>query len=433
MLAYACSPYLGSEPGTGWRRAVENARRFDTWVICEQGEFEPDIRRYEGDHGPVPGLSFCFVPLSPLERLVGRVPGAFYLAYNRWHRRAYRVAVELHARVGFDLVHQANMCGFREPGYLWRLPLPFVWGPIGGAQNYPVRFLWQAGFAGALHELARGIVNRMQLRFSGRVKRAVARAAAIMAANSETRVRFARAHGVAPELFLEIGVDSLQSGGRDRNDGGELRLLWSGEFKHHKALQLLLSALARVPPSVSYELKILGEGPLAGRWKRLASSLGVASRCRWLGWLPLAEALAEYDWADVLVFTSLRDTAGTVVLEALSKGVPVVCLDHQGAGDIVTPKCGVKIPVTRPKLAIAELARILVALAHDRRRIHALSRGAIARAGEFHWERQGERLAGIYRRVLDHGSVAAGPTRQELVVDGRPAAVREEWVRGDHE
>ena len=44
LLAYACSPYHGSEPATGWHRAREVAKSFDTWVICEGGEFEGDIR-----------------------------------------------------------------------------------------------------------------------------------------------------------------------------------------------------------------------------------------------------------------------------------------------------------------------------------------------------------------------------------------------------
>ncbi len=76
-----------------------------------------------------------------------------------WHRRAYRFALELSGEIQFDLVHQSTMCGFREPGRLWKLDAPFIWGPVGGTQNYPWRFLPQAGFTGALKEGARNIVN----------------------------------------------------------------------------------------------------------------------------------------------------------------------------------------------------------------------------------------------------------------------------------
>jgi glycosyltransferase involved in cell wall biosynthesis len=237
------------------------------------------------------------------------------------------------------------------------------------------------------------------------VRAAAKRAVAILAANSENRRDFERVHGVTSELFLEIGVRSVKRSESRRRDGGKLRILWSGEFKHHKALHLLIDALAQMPDSVSYELRILGKGPLEARWKRIAWERGVERYCEWLGWLSLREAFAQYDWADVFVFTSLRDTAGSVVLEALSRGVPVVCLDHQGAGDIVTQECGVKIAVTSPRKVAADLANALVSLADDPGRLDSLSSGAVLRAQEFCWDRQGERLAGIYRRVLELSSL----------------------------
>src|SRR5205823_7645001 len=117
---------------------------------------------------------------------------------------------------------------------------------------------------------------------------------------------------------------------------GALRVLWSGELQPWKAMPLLLRALAKLPKGVACEVRVLGEGPLEMSWRGLAGRLGVDRSLTWMGWLPHAEALAQCEWADVLAFTSLRDTSGNVVLEALGAGVPVVCLDHQGVGDIVT-------------------------------------------------------------------------------------------------
>ena len=94
------------------------------------------------------------------------------------------------------------------------------------------------------------------------------------------------------------------------------------------------------------------------------------------------------------------------MLEALSRGVPVVCLDHQGAGDVVTSDCGVKIPVSNPKRVIEGLSLVLEELAHDPDRLDVLSIGALRRAEEFLWYRQGVRLAGIYRKVLSDLSMS---------------------------
>jgi glycosyltransferase involved in cell wall biosynthesis len=155
-----------------------------------------------------------------------------------------------------------------------------------------------------------------------------------------------------------------------------------------------------MPPKVSYVLRILGAGPLEARWKKLSRQLGVADRCQWLGWLPRERAMKLYEWADVFVFTSLRETTGTVVLEALSRGVPVICLDHQGVRYVVTEACGIKIPVISPGAAISGLRDAVLELATDAEKIRKLSKGAAARARHFLWSRNGQELAKLYHSVL---------------------------------
>ena len=133
----------------GWHRALQSAKHFDTWVICEEHEFAGEIRRYTATHGNVPGLHFVFVPIDQREWSWGQVHDAiWYAVLRRWHRRAFRAATRLHRRLGFDLVHQVTFCGYREPGLLVALDAPFLWGPIGGTQDYPWRFLAAAGLGG---------------------------------------------------------------------------------------------------------------------------------------------------------------------------------------------------------------------------------------------------------------------------------------------
>jgi len=111
--------------------------------------------------------------------------------------------------------------------------------------------------------------------------------------------------------------------------------------------------------------------PRAHSWhdrRSLARHLSIDGRTRWLGWLPHDEVLGHYASADVFVFTSLRDTSGNVVLEALAAGVPIICLDHQGVRDIVAERCGVKVPVTTPEASIDAITAALAGLARNRER-----------------------------------------------------------------
>lgn len=415
LVAYAVSPRVGSECAVGWQRAVTTARAFDTWVICDR-RYEEDIERQRAGQELPPGLHFIYLERTPLELWLWRQPlGLYRHGYHRWQRRACRLAAALHREIGFDLVHQVNWTGFREPGYLWQLPVPFVWGPVGGTQNCPWRFLPALGLRGAMVEGSRNLANWLQLRLSRRVRLAARRAALVLAGNSTGQRDFARAHGVSPVLLLETGVEHVEHArGKLRQNGDRrhpLRILWSGVFEHHKGLGLLLEALGGVGPEVSFELRILGRGPLDSRWRRLARRRRVDRSCRWLGWLPYAEALEQYEWADLLVFTSLRDTSGNVILEALARGVPVVCLDHQGAGDIVTEACGIKLPVTTPAGVVADLRQAIRSLALDPARLAALARRAPERARDFLWAQNGERMAALYAGLLARRPPSGGPTR----------------------
>ncbi len=407
LVAYACSPRHGSEPSVGWHRAVQAARFHDTWVICEEHQFGTEIREYLAKHGPVPGLHFEFLPMSPLELRLAGTGVLYYVAYNLWHRRAARRAAELHQQHAFSLVHQVNYCGFREPGYCWQLDVPFVWGPLGGTQNLPLRFSLEIGCGGGVRETIRTLLNRWQLYFRRRVRQAAQRANVVLAANTTNQRDLQRALSIKPDVLLETGLTWIQKrdapadGQGDRRDPHELRILWSGQFLPFKGLSLLLKALGRLRGRMPFRLRVLGRGPMDKPWRRLARKLQIDDAIEWLGWLPHEEAVLQYAWADVFAFTSLRDTTGSVMLESLAAEVPVICLDHQGGRDVITDACGVRIPPTNPRQVVRDLEGTLLRMSGDPAYRRKLSIGARERACDFLWSHNGECMAEVYRQVLE--------------------------------
>lgn len=400
LSAYSCGPGHISEANVGWHRALQAARVCDTWVLCPEHPAGDRIKPFLEAHGPIPGLSFIFVPDGWIGRLLKRIPGGYYLSYNLWQRRVWRIASGLHAAIHFNLMHQVTLCGYREPGYLWRLDAPFIWGPIGGTQNVPWRYFGQLGFRGVVTEAGRNVLNAVQLHLSRRVRQAARRAVALLSANSTVQADVRRAHGVTSRVLLETGIPDTPRPQPQRRSSGPLRIAWASHCYPFKGLALLLRALTRLPPDVPFELTVIGDGPARRTWQRLARRLGIDQHIHWSGWLRHDEVLARYAQADVFVFTSLRDTSGNVVLEALASGVPIICLDHQGVRDIVTEHCGIKIPVTTPEASIAAIAKAIADLARDRDRLHRLGDGALERAAQLSWRNLGRRMLAVYRCVL---------------------------------
>jgi glycosyltransferase involved in cell wall biosynthesis len=406
LSAYAASPVRGSEAAVGWNRALQAARYGDVWLICEETEFGPEIREYLDKHGPIRGLEFVFVPMHPTWRKLGNYSALWYLALRQWQKKVLRVAERLHAKIGFDLTHHVTFCGYREPGYLWKLGVPHVWGPVGGVQNHPNQFLLVSGLSGMIREGGRNLLNSLQLATSRRVREAGRRSAAVIAANRENQRGLERILGKPLRQMSDVGMTASLAAGmvdvptKSRAPNEPLRILWSGWMTPNKALHLLLRAAAMAAHEIPLEITVLGKGSEEQSNRTLASRLGIADRVHFRGWLPHLEALRCYEEAHCFAFTSLRDTTGTVLLEAMSRGTPPVCLDHQGASELVTSESGVRIPVTNPEQVTADFSAALLDLYRDNTRLRTLSQGAKRRAAEFTWDAQGTRMAEVYRQLI---------------------------------
>lgn len=399
VSAYTCSPYQGSEPGVGWGFVYELAKYHDLWVIVEEEKYRAELERYLTEH-PAFGqrVRFYFLRKQRNRTLRKLWPPSYYWYYRRWHQDALALAQRLHAEIGFDLAHQLTMVGFREPGYLWQLGIPFVWGPVGGMGLFPWRFLSKVGLYGALYYLGYNLYNLAQMRCMRRPRLAArAAGAGLIAATPENRTGAMVYWGHPSTLISEVGLPREPVTQITARAGDEpLRLVWSGQHTPGKALNLGLEALAAVPASVPWELHVLGKGRRTAIWRRLAERLGIVERCRFHGWLARDKALAVMVRAHAMLITSLRDLTSTVTIEALALGLPVVCLDHCGFAHVVNDTCGIKVPVTTPRRAIAGLAAAIESLAQDEAGRQRLALGARARARDFTWERKIEQLNRIY-------------------------------------
>jgi len=414
VSAYAVSPSRGSEPGVGWNICRHLAAHHDVTVLCSPGEpprtrvLRDEISEHVRRCGPVPGLTFCFVEAPPLAYLFQRETllirrTLYYVGYWAWQIAAYRAAVRLHRERPFDIAHQLNITGFREPGYLWRLPVPFVWGPLSGAANVPFSFFAMMGWRERLFYTTRNAVNSVQKHISVRCSRAARRAVHIWTVGEEDRLLVEQVWGCEAEQMTETGASAdpvIRS--KHCDTPRPLRVVWSGQHIGKKMLPILLHAFAQLTAAerAKVELVVLGEGPETGRWKALASRLGVADRTRWTGWLSRGEAMAELVSADVLAFTGVQEGTPHSVLEALSRGLPVICHDTCGMGVVVTDACGVKVPLLNPRTSIDQFAAAVRRLADDPREFARLSAGALQRASELSWHAKASQIAAVYNRVI---------------------------------
>lgn len=403
VSAYACSPNHGSEPGMGWHFIKGLSKFHEVHVITETIKWKTEIEHYFEENPELKkNLNFYFIEKKRNKQLRKFWPPSYYWFYKDWQKKVYQLAIELDKKENFDIIHQLNMVGFREPGYLWKIEKPYVWGPIGGLENSPWRFLPSLGLKGLIFYTGRNFVNLYQRNFSKRVKRAAQRKNAfLISATPSNQELIKYLWGVKSELICEVGQETneiITLPSKRILKSESLKILWSGVHVPRKNLPLLLNSL--VNAKFPYELHILGKGEMTKDWQKLAKKNGVSKHCQWYGWLERQKAIEIMSSGHVFCITSISDLTATVTLEALSYGIPIICLDHCGFAHVVTEECGIKIPVISPKLAAIDFAKALEILYNDEIYRQSLSVGAIRRASDFSWDKKIDQLNLIYKSLL---------------------------------
>jgi glycosyltransferase involved in cell wall biosynthesis len=398
VSAYACEPGKGSEPGVGWNQVRQLARFHEVWVITRSNNREPIQRARPA--GCADRLHWVYFDLPPWLRFWKRGKRGVHLYYLLWQIGAYWAGRGLQRRVGFDVVHHVTFANYWLPGLLALLPAPFVWGPVGGGESFPPRFLRSFSLRGRVHERLRSLARRFG-ECSPLVRWTAARSSIALAATPQTAARLKRLGCRRVRLFPQIGMTreelgALQPAGGPK--GAPFRLVSVGELLHLKGFDLGLRAFARFREGRDdSEYFLVGDGPERRSLEGLARRLGVAPAVRFLGGLERARVLALLPRFDVLVLPSFHDSGGLACLEAMAAGLPVVCLDLGGPARIVTERTGFRIRALHPRQIVEDLAGCLARLAADPAQARALGLAGRRRVETlFSWEAKGEQMARIY-------------------------------------
>jgi len=408
ISAYACEPEKGSEPGVGWNWVLQISRFHELWVITRANNQELIEKAMATK--PLPNVHWVYFDLPRWARFWKKGERGVHLYYYLWQIGAYFVVRKLHRSVGFNFVHHVTFVNYWMPSFLVLLPIPFIWGPVGGGESAPRSFWRCFSLRGKAYEFLRDLVRSLA-QLDPFVRLAARRAAVGLATTPQTEERL-RALGCRQVLvFSEAGVprrDIKELGALPIREGSPVRFLSLGRLLHWKGFELSLRAFARFARRYpASEYWIVGDGPERRRLEKLAQNLGLTGKVRFWGMIPRSEVLGKLAACDVLVHPSLHDSGGWVCLEAMAAGRPVICLDLGGPALQVTEDTGIKVPATLPEQVVSALAAAFYKLASDPELRARLNLGARKRVEEhFNWEKKGLFMTKLYESLstVDEGT-----------------------------
>jgi glycosyltransferase involved in cell wall biosynthesis len=409
LSAYACEPGRGSEPGVGWNMAREIAQYHQVWVFTSnthRAQIEAELER-----NPLANLQFIY--LDPWDWVYDwsqegqRAQWDVHLHYYLWQIAAYFHARQVHQDVNFDLVHHVTYVKYSSPSFLSLLPIPFLWGPVGGGESTPKAF-WQGLSSRAkVYEFLRSVARGLG-ELDPFVHLTARKSCISWATTADTAKCLSRIGAQQVRVLSQIGLNDEELhtlASHAANSQPAVRFISIGRLLHWKGFHLGLQAFAQanLPPSAEYWL--VGSGPELETLQHLTQALGISDRVKFWNSLPRDETLQRLGGCLALVHPSLHDSGGMVCLEAMATGCPVICLDLGGPAVMVTQETGFKIPAHDPDQAISEMAMAMQQLAIDQdlrdrlglagqKRVHAL----------FAWTQKGQDWFKIYRTVLSYES-----------------------------
>lgn len=204
--------------------------------------------------------------------------------------------------------------------------------------------------------------------------------------------------GIDMEPYRNFDEDAVNSLRNSFLQPDELMLCSVSRLSVEKNIDFLIRGLARVKNNTRTKFKciLLGDGPEKENLQKLVDDLGLHREIILAGSVPQTEIANYYMASDLFVFSSLSETQGMVLLEAMAGKCPVVCVRSSGTDDVVRDGYnGYKTAES-----IENWSEKIILLFDDREHLREMSANAFAFAQEFTVENMAKKMESFYKKLI---------------------------------
>jgi glycosyltransferase involved in cell wall biosynthesis len=400
ISAYACNPYKGSESQVGWN-IVSRLRKFHNLTVFTEYSNKIDIDHFFKSKKN--NIKFFYIRRKRYHLLEKLWPPSYYWSYKSWQKKVFKLSKKINLKK-IHLCHQLNMIGFREPGYLWKLDIPFIYGPIGGLSFYSKKLMFNSGLYIFIYSFFYNLIRFFDIKFNNRSKLAFKKASNfILASNSDTQKNLKKYFQMKSKLFLPVACEK-EINFKKKKINKQINLFWGGLHIPRKSLNIALDALSKLPRYIDWKLHITGTGKMTNEWKELSIKKNIDKKCNFYGYLKNKQDLPKImKKCDINLFTSIKEDTPAIIMETMSLGLPTICFDLYGAKDLVNNKRGVKItPNTDYEKNIINFKNAILKLIKSDQKRYTLAKNCLKFTKQNSWNKRVANL-NLYYQKLNEG------------------------------
>ena len=344
LSAYACEPNRGSEPEVGWNWALTLANKgHDTFVITRKNN-KKSINKYLLKNKKS-NLKFVYYDLPKFLLNIFKKKKISYLYFYLWQIGVFFFTLNLVKKKKFDYIHHVTFVSLRIPVFLNFHKIPLIIGPVAGGDKIPYRLRKSFSLKENLYELIRDF-NNIFIKFSFFIQFSLFKSKKIFVNSSETFDLIPAAYKKKTKILLAIAVNKIRENYVNKiNKQKIFQICYVGRLLHWKGLNISLNVIKKLNKKKNIIFKIAGTGPYKKKIIKFINDNNLSKIIILEGNLNKYRLKKLYQNSHLLLFPSLRDSGGYVVLEAARFNVISAVLDIGGPGQLIDKFTGIKIPV----------------------------------------------------------------------------------------
>jgi len=180
-----------------------------------------------------------------------------------------------------------------------------------------------------------------------------------------------------------------------------LRVIYTGRLVAFKNFSAALNAIARAKDKgLNLHFVVVGDGPLRSSLEALSRKLGIAEQVEFRGPLSHDEVFVALRNSDVYLFPSLREGGVWSLMEAMSIGLPTICVNTSGMEVITDDTSAIRIEPASQQQMIEDFAQALGQLARSPSQRRQLGDNARKRIEEhFLWRHKGDFMISLFEEL----------------------------------
>lgn len=357
MSAYACEPGAGSEYGVGWMVPTTMARKYpeDQFFVLTRSRCKEKIEKALANDSSLANIHFLYYDIPSWMFYKNEMQSNWgeQINYLLWQWLVRKFVRKMNKIYHFDIFHHLTFNQYRTPSPGFWLDIPFVMGPIGGAECIAPAF-WE--------DLESNTVKKEGIRQKGKDLKIFKwfntrkKNNKVILCSCKENLNRLKPYGNKSrlELMPAIAFDKKDFADISQNETQDtFEMIYAGKAWDWKGIHIFLKA-AKVAlmdklsakSQQKWSIKLIGirfeeEQKKVMGW---VDELGLQNHVTLIPFIQRSELLKMLANCSLSVYPAFRDSGSMSVLEACALGCPSICF-NAGGQDVFSDEILLKVDV----------------------------------------------------------------------------------------